>query len=50
MTSRWSHSRAAALAPVSSWLENAPLATKSEISPIVCVLERRNVRALQLGR
>ena len=35
---------------MSSWLENEPLATKSEISPIVCVLERRKVRALQLGR
>ncbi len=50
ITSRWSLSRAAALAPVRSWLENPRLATESEMTPMVRVRERRRLRAFRLGR
>ena len=42
-------SRAAALAPVSIWLAKAPLATKSEMTPIVWVLRAAQVLGAPVG-
>ena len=50
ITRRCPLARAAALAPVSILLAYWPLATRSEMTPKVLVVEVRRLRALRLGR